>query len=197
MARSIQVSVDITSLKPALDVLRYVDRELYRKVIADIKVTAQPLATKVGSDFPLRVLSGFTGKKTKKPAFPRYNATEVRKSVKPIVGGRKQQSTNTFPILRLRTKSPAAQIFDMAQSQQTSGNTFVSNLKNNGYGDASRVMWKSTKRNMPMVVAAIDKSVKLAEAATGAKLAANINKREKNSAFAKTQTRTQGRFGLN
>jgi hypothetical protein len=197
MARSIQIDVDVSSFKPALDVLRYVDRDLYKKVVADIKTTATPLATKVGSDFPVRVLSGFTGKKTKKPAFPRYNASEVRKSVKPIVGGRKRQSTNTYPILKLRTKSPAAQIFDLAQNQQTPGNTFVANLKDNGYGNASRVMWKSTRRNMPMVVAAIDKAVKLAEAATGAKLAANINKREKNRAFAKTQTRTQGRFGLN
>lgn len=200
MSGNLKVDVDISGLKPVLQTLMVVDRELYKKVVADIKSQSMPLANKVAQDFPVTVLSGFTKKRTRtksKAEFPQYNAAVVRKSVKPIVGGRKRASSNTYPILKLRTKDGAAQIFDMAQVQQTPGNTFVANLKGQGYGDASRVMWRSTLRNMPMVRTLINNAVKTVEQSISADLVRSVQQRKAQSSRVKNIVRTSGRFGLN
>ena len=200
MSGNLKVDVDISGLKPVLQTLMVVDRELYKKVVADIKKQSMPVANKVAQDFPVRVLSGFTKKRTRadsKSTFPKYNAAVVRKSVKPIVGGRKRQSSNTYPILKLRTKDGAAQIFDMAQNQQTPGNTFVQNLKAQGYGDASRVMWRSTIRNMPMVAILINNAVKSVEQSISAQLVRSVEQRKAASSRVQNIVRTQGRFGMN
>jgi hypothetical protein len=200
MSGNLKVDVDITGLKPVLQTLMVVDRELYKKVVADIKSQSMPLANKIAQDFPVTVLSGFTKKRTRagsKATFPSYNAAVVRKSVKPIVGGRKRASSNTYPILKLRTKDGAAQVFDMAQNQATPGNTFVANLKAQGYGDASRVMWKSTKRNLPMLEHLVMKAVKTVEQSISADLVRSVQQRKAQSSRVKGIVRTQGRFGLN
>jgi len=200
MSGNLKVDVDITGLKPVLQTLMVVDRELYKKVVADIKSQSMPLANKIAQDFPVTVLSGFTKKRKKagsKAEFPQYNAAVVRKSVKPIVGGRKRASSNTYPILKLRTKDGAAQVFDMAQNQQTPGNTFVANLKGQGYGDASRVMWKSTKRNLPMLEHLVIKAVKTVEQSISADLVRSVQQRKAQSSRVKNIVRTSGRFGLN
>ena len=199
MSGNLKVDVDVSSLRPVLQTLMVVDRTLYNKVVADIKSDAMPLANKIAKDFPIKVLSGFKKKRTKsvsKATFPKYDAAVVRRSVKPIVGGRKRASSNTYPILKLRTKNGAAQIFDMAQNQQTPGNTFVANLKKEGYGDASRVMWKSTRSNMPMVTALINNAVTKVEQSISADLVRSVQQRKAASSRAKVRVRTQGRFGL-
>jgi hypothetical protein len=200
MSGNLKVDVDVSGLKPVLQTLMVIDRDLYKKVTADIKAQAMPVANKIGQDFPVTVLSGFTKKRTKASSnatFPKYNAATVRKSVKPIVGGRKRSSSNTYPILKLRTKDGAAQIFDMAQNQQTPGNTFVHNLKGQGYGDASRVMWKSTLRHLPMVERLIISAVKTVEQSISADLVRSIQNRKASSSRVKGIVRTSGRFGLN
>jgi len=200
MSGNLKVDVDITGLKPVLQTLMVVDRELYKKVVADIKSQSMPLANKIAQDFPITVLSGFTKKRKKansKATFPQYNAAVVRKSVKPIVGGRKRASSNTYPILKLRTKDGAAQIFDMAQNQKTPGNTFVANLKGQGYGDASRVMWKSTTRNLPMLERLVINTVKTVEQSISADLVRSVQQRKAQSSRVKNIVRTSGRFGLN
>lgn len=200
MSGNLKVDVYISGLKPILQTLMVLDRELYKKVVADIKSQSMPVANKVAQDFPVRVLSGFTKKRTQagsKATFPTYNAAVVRKSVKPIVGGRKRQSSNTYPILKLRTKDGAAQIFDMAQNQATPRNTFVQNLKAQGYGDASRVMWRSTIRNMPMIATLINNTVKTVEQSISADLVRSVQQRKAQSNRVKGIVRTSGRFGLN
>ena len=200
MSDNLKVDVDITGLKPVLQTLMVIDRDLYKKVTDDIKAQAMPVANKIAQDFPVTVLSGFTKKRTKaasKATFPAYNASVVRKSVRPIVGGRKRRVTNTYPILKLRTKNGAAQIFDMAQNQATPGNTFVENLKAQGYGDASRVMWKSTMRYLPMIERLVINSVKTIEQSISADLVRNIENRKAASKRVKGIVRTKGRFGFN
>jgi hypothetical protein len=85
----------------------------------------------------------------------------------------------------------------MAQNQQTPGNTFVHNLKAEGYGDASRVMWKSTLRHLPMIERLVINAVRTVEQSISADLVRSIQNRKAASKRTKGIVRTKGRFGLN
>lgn len=201
MASTVTVGMEVHGLKPVLRTLMYIDRDLYDATTKEIKTVASPLVAKVKGDFPAVVLSGFmktaATSERKGGPFPSYKIGKVRQGVSAKVGGRKNTYTGAWPILRISQRNAGAMIFDMAQHQQTPGKTFVANLKAEGYGNASRVMWKSVKRNMGMVRSNVESAVARVEKRIEAQLARDVDKGSAQSQFAAGQTRTQGRFGLN
>jgi hypothetical protein len=201
MASTVKVGMEIHGLKPVLTTLMYIDRDLYNATTKEIKMVAQPLVAKVKGDFPAVVLSGFmktaATSERKGGPFPSYKIGKVRQGVSAKVGGRRNTYTGAWPILRISQRNAGAMVFDMAQKQQTPGKTFVANLKKEGYGDASRVMWKSVRRNMGMVQKNVENAVAKVERSIEGQLSRNLEKSNAQSRVAASQTRTQGRFGLN
>jgi hypothetical protein len=194
-----QVGVSIYGLKPVLETLRYVDRDLYNQTTKDIRKVSQPLVQKVKGDFPTSVLSGFMrpaqNSKRRGGAFPHYDVKKARQGVGVKIGGRKNQMTNSWPVVRIQQKNAGAMIFDMAGAKNRGG-TFVKNLEKEKYGRASRVMWKSVRSNLPLVEKNIKDAVEKVEKAINAQLQTSIERREKQSAFTKTQGRNAlGQFG--
>jgi hypothetical protein len=201
MASTVKVGMEIHGLKPVLRTLMYIDRDLYNATTKEIKMVAQPLVAKVKGDFPPVVLSGFmktaATSDRKGGPFPSYKIGKVRQGVSAKVGGRRNTYNGSWPILRISQRNAGAMIFDMAQNQQTPGKTFVANLKKEGYGDASRVMWKSVKRNIGMVQKNVENAVAKVERSIEGQLSRDLEKSNAQSRVAAGQTRTQGRFGLN
>lgn len=199
MAGVMQVGIQVHGLKPVLETLRYVDRDLYNATTKEIRKVSQPLVQKVKGDFPSSVLSGFMtpakNSQRRGGAFPHYEAKKARQGVGVRIGGRKNQLTNSWPILRVQQKNAGAMIFDMAGSAHR-GSVFVKNLEKEGYGKASRVMWKSVRANMNLVEKNIRDAVTQVEKAIGAKLDKSIERRAAQSEFSKTQSRNAlGQFG--
>jgi hypothetical protein len=200
MADTVRVGMQVHGLKPALQTLMYLDRDLYKTTTKEIVKVSKPLVTVVQGAFPQTVLSGFMkptiNSKRKGGPFPTYKVAQVRRGVSAKVGGRKNAYTNSWPIVRIQQRNGAAMVFDMAQRQQTTGNTFVANLKKEGYGNASRVMWKTVTRNLHLVEKNVADAVAKVEVKINHQLEASVQRRQAQSDFTKTQGRNSlGQFG--
>jgi hypothetical protein len=193
------MTVDVKAFGPVLQELRYVDRELYRATETALKQAADPLVKDVRAAFPTKILTGMMteakSSKRRRGPYPVYKIGKVRQQVNSRVGGRKRTGSDTWPVLRITQRNGAAMIFDMAQNTQTRGNTLSENLKT-GYGNASRVMWPTVRKNIHKVERAIrremDKAERLVVSRTG-----GISQYQAASARASSQTRNRfGRFGV-
>jgi hypothetical protein len=113
------------------------------------------------------------------------------------VGGRKVRRTNSYPILRIAQTNAAGAIWDLAKNQRgegTVGQQFVRNV--NTTGTPSRVMWKSTKKHLPLVENKIDKIIDDIGKRFTAQIAQSTERRNAQSVRAAKQVRTAlGRFG--
>lgn len=199
MAR-LQTSIDARSFGPVLQELRYLDRTMYQATEKGLKKAAEPLVRDVRQAFPDKVLSGMMvlAKRSKRPRgpYPVYKRGEVRRQVNSKVGGRKRTGENSFPVLKITQRNGAAMIFDMAQQQQTPHNTLSANLVTK-YGDASRVMWPTVRKNIGKVEGAIVAELAKAEAMIIARTGGlTSSSYQQASRRASAQTRSaSGRFG--
>jgi hypothetical protein len=200
----------IHGIGPVLEVLRRMEPELYKSVVAEMKTKAEPLRAKVAEGFPDKpwqsskkpvqwTLYGRTtrGRKpngTSGPSFPRYNGKKARKGVTVRVGGRKVRRTNSYPILRIVQSDAGGQIYDLAKLNQTSGKkSFVDNL--NKTGEPSRVMWKRVRDYLPLVERDIDKIVDDISNRFTVEIATETERRNQRSISASKQVRdVLGRF---
>lgn len=200
----------VHGIKPVLDALRTLDRETYKIIVDDLKNNTNDLRVAVMNDFPdkpwkaSRAINwtkyGRTERGRKKPSasgttFPRWQSAKVKRGVSIKVGGRKVRRTNSYPILRVVQSDAAGQIFDLAKNaQSTAGVTFVNNLKSSG--QPSRVMWKSVKRNYPLVEKKVMRILDDVGKRFTIQIANETNKRNAQSIRASKQARTAlGRFG--
>lgn len=193
--------VDIRSVGPVLQELRYLDRTLYKATEKGLKDAAKPLVNDVRQAFPNKILSGMMvqakSSSRKRGPYPVYRAGQVRRQVNSKVGGRRRSSLEAFPVLKITQRNGAAMIFDMAQHQQTPGNTLVANLKNAQYGNASRVMWPTVRKNVHKIEGALlielEKAQRMVVARTGG---LGVSSYRAASVRASSQARTAlGRFG--
>jgi len=166
--------VDIRSIGPVLQELRYLDRTLYKATEKGLKDAAKPLVNDVRQAFPNKILSGMmvqskTSRRKRGP-YPVYKVGQVRRQVNSKVGGRRRTGMEAFPVLKITQRNGAAMIFDMAQHQATPGATLSANLVTN-YKDASRIMWPTVRKNVHKVEGALlielEKAQKLVVARTG------------------------------
>lgn len=161
-----EIKIDITGLSETLRSLRDFEPEMYKTIIKNLKVSAEPLAREVGSRFPTKPLSQWhdEGGRRGKSRMPAYNPSKVRGGVKVgfSLGGRVAVGREVG-ILRLEQRDAGGQVFDTAGSQ-SAGAGFVKNLdkhraiKSRGGGFRSRILFPVTKSKMPM----IEQSVRIA-----------------------------------
>lgn len=166
----ISLKIDITGLKGLLENLRRYDRDLYKEVANELKTAAQPLANRVGAAFPARPpLSGWheTGRRVGPARLPGYNPNNVRTGVKPIVYSGNKFVNKNVGILRLQQMNAGGAVYDGAGTAMANprGDRFIKNLdkhsaiKSSGNGYRSRVMFPTTKKNMPIIEDAVRKAI--------------------------------------
>lgn len=194
-----EVTIDVYGVKSTLEYLRRFEPAAYKQVTTNIRNVAEPVRAAVAQTFPASSglrnwdryghLTKQKQKTTRGPSgytFPRYKITQVRKGVKTQVGGRKIRSTNTYPILRIKQTDGAGQIFDLAaEGHSSSGQAFVGKIA----GKASRVMWPTVKKKMPLITNDITKTMREVEKQFTAEIAVDMDRRAKLSNAAKRQVR--------
>jgi hypothetical protein len=206
------IDVNIFGVKSTLEYLRRFEPDAFKAVQKQMRTTAQPVVKQVRGQFPANpgvvrsngvrqwAIYGHDKKKKQRSprgesgyTFPRYDITEVRRGVKAKVGGRKNKSTNSYPILRIIQDDGAGQIFDLAaEGHSNAGRKFVGMLP----GSSSRVMWRSVKRWMPSVRKDIEQTLKIVEKQYSDRIMVDMDKRAKLSASSARQVRDAlGRFG--
>lgn len=206
----------VHGIKPVLQTLQQLERETYKQIVKDLKNATEPLRVAVANDFPDKPYKSSSGvinwtkygrtKRGRKPpdaagaSFPRWEGKKVKKGVQVKVGGRKVRrgaNAGAFPILRVIQSNAAGAIWDLAKNQQgagTVGQQFVRNL--NTAGKPSRVMWKSTKKYLPLVEKKIDKIIDDIGKRFTVQIANATERRNAQSVRASKQMRTAlGRFG--
>ena len=203
----------VHGIRPVLQSLRTLERETYKIIEADLKNATEPLRVAVANDFPDKPWKSSTGvinwtkygrtKRGKKPpdaegaSFPRWDSKKVKKGVQVKVGGRKVRRTNSYPILRIAQTDAAGAIWDLAKNQRGAGavgQQFVRNMNTNG--KPSRVMWKSTKKYLPLVEKQIGKIIDDIGKRFTVQIAQETDRRNAQSVRASKQARTAlGRFG--
>lgn len=194
-------SLDARSIGPVLQELRYLDRKMYQATEKALKKAADPLVKDVREAFPDKVLSGMmvlskTSQRKRGP-YPVYKRGEVRRQVNSKVGGRRRSKESNFPVLKITQRNGAAMIFDMAQNQRTPHNTLSANLIAK-YGDASRIMWPTVRKNVYKVEDAIREELGKAEQLVITLTGGRTSQYRQASARASAQIRSaSGRFGLN
>lgn len=205
-------SINVFGVKSTLEYLRRFEPDAYKSVTRQMTATAKPLVKQTASLFPANPglvrsngvrqwnLYGHDHKRKQKSdkgesgyTFPRYDITQVRRGVKSKVGGRKNRTTNSYPILRIIQDNGAGQIFDLAdEGHNSAGRAFVKALP----GKRSRVMWRSIRRGMPLIQRDIMQALKEEEKRYSDKIAIDMDKRAKLSASSARQVRDAlGRFG--
>lgn len=196
----------VHGIRPVLQTLQQLERETYKIIEADLKNATEPLRVAVANDFPDKPWKSSKGvinwtkygrtKRGRKPpdaagsSFPKWDSKKVKKGVQVKVGGRKVRRTNSYPILRIAQTNAAGAIWDLAKNQRgegTVGQQFVRNVNTNGA--PSRVMWKSTKKHLPLVEKKIDKIIDDIGKRFTAHIALETNRRNAQSVRASKQVR--------
>ncbi len=161
----------VYGVQETLNELRKFERELFNDLRQQLKTSAQPLAKSVGADFPIKPLSNWNGAGRTVNGFPRYSSAKAKSGVRvaPIRTARRSPS-----ILRIEQKDAAGAVFDGAGSKvpTNAGVVFARNLDSKTPSRSakgktrSRVMYPSTKDNMPMVERAVADALALIEQRT-------------------------------
>jgi hypothetical protein len=167
-----RIAIEVYGVAEAIKELRNIEPETYRRIVKDLQTTSMPLAHSVAAEFPQEPLLnwGGSGARSGSARFPSYNAAQALGGVRPTVSTRKPRGANTYGILRLQQKSPAAQIYDSAGSvtragKNSTGGRFIQNLdkhlqtKSKQGRSRSRVMYPATEKHLPMLIPAIQESL--------------------------------------
>lgn len=195
-----QVTLQLEGVKAVLQELYYLDRTLYRQITSDLRTDAQPLVEMASSAFPDAPLSRWTisqGESRTKNGFPSYNPALARAGVRSKVGGRRNRTTNTWPILRLQQTDAGGAVYDMSGRATSGKNSFVPNLSN-AEGRASRLMWPAVEKGLPFISGVLQASLDRASAEVTKRLGAGeVSQRgqqsKRSSSFARDAL---GRFGV-
>lgn len=161
----------VYGVRETLNELRKFDRELFNDLRQQLKTSATPLAKSVGADFPDSPLSNWNGAGRTVNGFPRYSGAKAKSGVRvaPVRTARRNPT-----ILRIEQKDAAGAVFDGAGSKvsTTAGEVFARNLDSKTSSRStkgktrSRVMYPSTKDNMPKVERAVNNALALIEQQT-------------------------------
>jgi len=167
-----RIAIEVYGVAEAIKELRDLEKVTYNRIVKDLQTSSLPLARSVAAEFPEEPLLnwGGSGERTGKSRFPSYNATQSFAGVRPTVSTRKPRGANTYGILRLQQKSPAAQIYDSAGSvtkadKNSTGGRFIQNLdkrlqtKSTYNRSRSRVMYPATEKHLPKLIPAIQESL--------------------------------------
>lgn len=149
--------INLTGLTETIKELRKYEPQLVKELQKSLRVSAMPLAVKVGQHFPKVPLKNWvsdTGGRSK-GRFPNYVASETQKSVKPVALRNGRNIGGAPTVLRLETKSAGASVYDGAGRKTAS--QFVSNLDKHSKVQSkknkirSRVLYGVTLGNKEMI----------------------------------------------
>lgn len=194
-----QVTLHIDGVKAVLQELYYLDRTLHRQITATLRTEAKPLVDQAAQAFPDEPLSRWTlseGAKRSAGGFPAYNPGAARRGVRSKVGGRRNQATGEWPILRLQQTDAGGAVYDMSGRATNGKNSFVPNLEGMN-GNASRVMWPVVEKGLPLISRLLQAAIDQASAEVTRRFAAGeTSQRSAQSARSRSFARDAlGRFG--
>lgn len=167
------VGIEVYGVQEAIKYLREFETQAYKRITKDLKVTAQPIANKVGQEFPEEPLAQWHttgGRLQSKSRLPEYNTSRVRSSVKPATSIRKPRGGSQVGILRIQQMDGGGQVYDSAGSvtaagRESMGGRFIKNLdkhlttKSTQGRTRSRVMYPATKKYLPEIIAEIQRLI--------------------------------------
>lgn len=154
------MSVDVSGINETIRHLRKYEHDLFLALRKEMVLEAQPIVAHVASAFPSVPLSNWhtSGGRVGKARLPAYGSNNLK--AKPGTGatrGRGQQ------VLRIDQMNAGRAAFDSAGSRSTS--RFVSNLDKHSNTTSrigktrSRVMFRATKTNEPIIDMAVRRIV--------------------------------------
>lgn len=170
------IKVDVYGVRETLAELRKYEKQAYKIIVDDLKLSAKPAADAVGREFPDEPLANWhtSGGRKGKAKLPPYSASSAKNKVKVAVSTSKPRGNSEHGLVRLQQMDAGGQVYDSAGSvtaggqgsMATAGQKFVSNLdkhlttKSRQGRTRSRVMYPATKKNLPLVEKAVEVSIR-------------------------------------
>ena len=163
------IRFEVHGLQGAISTLRKYDREMYQRIITDLKLQSAPLVAKVAAEFPnepFRRVNNWhsEGGRKGKSKMPAYNVSDVRGGVKPAIYSASAKVGREQGIYRLNQNDAGGAVYDGAGRKKVTA--FVKNLdlrysaKATGDGKyRSRVMYPTMLKNMDMIQVIIDNAI--------------------------------------
>lgn len=154
--------IELVGINETLRDLKSYDKEQYFKMRARLAKSAQPLATLVGSHYPVQPLKNWhrTGGRKGPAKIPPYNSN-ARTKVKAVAGTGTNRGRGST-ILRIQQGDGAGMIYDSAKN--SSMKSFIPNLDkrsriDSGAKTRSRVLFGVTKGATPMIEGLVAKEL--------------------------------------
>jgi hypothetical protein len=173
------IKVDVYGVRETLAELRKYERETYTRITNDLKSSAEPAATAVGSKFPnepFRTKNNWhtSGGRRGNSKMPPYLGSSAKKGVKVVVSTSKPRGKNQHGLIRLQQKDAGGAVYESAGSATkaakgagaSASQRFISNLDKQGNTKSrkgqtrSRVMYSQTKKNLPLIEKAMNISIR-------------------------------------
>ena len=170
------MKVETYGMRETLAELRKYERETFTRISKDLKLSAEPLARLVGSQFPDEPLMNWhtSGGRKGESEMPPYRGASAKKGVKVVVSTRKPRGNNQHGLIRLQQKDAGGAVYESAGSATraargagaSASQKFISNLDKQGNTKSrkgrtrSRVMYWETKDNLPLIEKAVEVSIR-------------------------------------
>jgi hypothetical protein len=145
------VPQQVYGVQDTLNLLRDLDRALYREALKKMRNAAKPLQVEVSSRIPsVAPLSGWSRSRG------RFEWNKKNTKVMVKIGGRKKPTKTEWPLVRVVLMGAAANIFDMAGKRSSS--QFTQSLSA-AAGSPSRAAWPAAEAKQPEVEAAVKQAI--------------------------------------
>ena len=172
------IKVETYGVRETLAELHKYERSTSIRIRNDLKSSAKPLATLVGSKFPnepFRTKNNWhtSGGRKGESEMPPYDGFSAKKNVKVVVSSRKPRGRNQHGLIRLQQKDAGGAVYESAgsgtmasRSNASASQRFISNLDKQGSTKSkknhtrSRVMYQETKDNLPLIEKAVEVSIR-------------------------------------
>jgi hypothetical protein len=170
------INVDVYGVRETLAELRKYEKQAYKTITDDLKLSAKPAAQAVGREFPSEPLLNWhtSGGRKGKARLPQYNGATAKNKVRVAVSTKKPTGIGEHGLIRLQQSDAGGQVYDTAGSNigaargsgASAGQKFVANIdkhlkvktKQGRY--RSRVMYPATEKHLPLIEKAVEVSIR-------------------------------------
>jgi hypothetical protein len=170
------INVDVYGVRETLAELRKYEKQAYKTITDDLKLSAKPAADAVGREFPSEPLLNWhtSGGRKGKARLPQYNGATAKNKVRVAVSTKKPTGIGEHGLIRLQQMDAGGQVYDTAGSNigaargsgASAGQKFVANIdkhlkvktKQGRY--RSRVMYPATEKHLPLIEKAVEVSIR-------------------------------------
>jgi len=170
------MKLDVYGVRETLAELRKYEKQAYKTITDDLKLSAKPAADAVGREFPSEPLLNWhtSGGRKGKARLPQYNGATAKNKVRVAVSTKKPTGIGEHGLIRLQQSDAGGQVYDTAGSNigaargsgASAGQKFVANIdkhlkvktKQGRY--RSRVMYPATEKHLPLIEKAVEVSIR-------------------------------------